>query len=99
MKNIINALRFYSAPELDSQTSGFTFIPPADFDISFYKDGKENLAIPRINTCVLEEVTIDYAPMNDQWVTFSNGHPVAAQVTLKFRETEILHKKRILQNF
>jgi len=98
MKEIISTLRFYSAPELSPYTAGFTFIPPAEFDIKFYHQGRENTHIPRINTCVLESYEVDYAPGGD-WVTFSNGHPVMCRMILKFQELEIVHKLRIRQGY
>ena len=106
MKNIIQTLRFHAAPEIDSfSVSAFggslgvpTFIPPADFDITFYNGATENLNIPRINTCVLERCEVDYAPTG-AWSTFSNGQPVAARLSLAFREIEIVHKRRVVQGF
>jgi hypothetical protein len=98
MKNIIDILRYYSHPELDPATAGLTFIPPADFDIQFYNKGKENTAIPRINTCVLTNMDVIYAPQGP-WSTFHNGYPVMCQMVLKFRETEMLHKRRIKEGY
>jgi hypothetical protein len=98
MKNIIDALRYYSAPELSKYTKGFTFVPPAEFDIKFYKNGIENTHIPRINTCVLEAIEVDYTP-GGEWVTFSNGHPVYCRLNLRFKELEIVHKLRIRQGY
>ena len=98
MKAIIRTLRFHSAPELDNSTAGFTWIPPAEFDITFYNKGKENTNIPRINTCVLDRIEVDYAPTG-VYSTFSNGHPVAARLSLGMREVEVVHKRRVLQGF
>lgn len=98
MKAIIRTLRYHSAPELDSATAGFTWIPPAEFDITFYNKGKENTNIPRINTCVLDRIEVDYAPQG-VYSTFSNGHPVAARLSLGMREIEVVHKRRVLQGF
>lgn len=98
MQNIIRTLRYHAAPEIDSLTQGFTFIPPAEFDITFYDKGEENTKIPRINTCVLERIEVDYAP-GGAYATFSNGHPVSARLSLGMREVEILHKRRVLQGF
>lgn len=99
MKDIIRTLRFHAAPEI-STSLGFipTFIPPAEFDITFYKNGLVNENIPRINTCVLERCEVDYSPTG-VWSTFSNGQPVAARLSLAFREIEIVHKRRVVQGF
>ena len=100
MEQIIQALRYHSAPEIDKTAliGGFTFVPPAEFDITFFNKGVENIHIPRINTCVLERIEVDYAPTG-VYSTFRNGHPVAARLSLGFREIEILHKARILRGF
>ena len=98
MKAIIRTLRYHAAPELDSVTEGFTWIPPAEFDITFYNRGKENTNIPRINTCVLDRIEVDYTPTG-KYSTFSNGHPVAARLSLGMREIEVVHKRRVLQGF
>jgi hypothetical protein len=100
VKNIVRALRFYSAPELSSDPSGNIplYIPPAEFDITFFTRGEENTNIPRINTCVLERVEVDYAPTG-VYSSFRNGHPVAVRLSMGFREIEPLHKLRILQGF
>jgi hypothetical protein len=107
MKKIIDTLRYHAAPEIDGLGGGQffegggpipVFIPPSEFDITFYYRGQENTRIPRINTCVLERIEVDYAP-SGVYSTFSNGHPVAARLSLSFRELEILHKKRVTQGF
>lgn len=106
MKGIIETLRFHAAPELT--TFGLEvnnigigiplYIPPAQFDISFFNKGQENRNIPRINTCVIDAIEVDYAPTGI-FSTFRNGHPVTARLSIGFREVEILHKTRIAQGF
>lgn len=98
VKEIIRTLRFHAAPELDPKTFGYTFIPPAEFDITFYRNGVENVSLPRINTCVLERIDMDYAPQGT-YSTFRDGNPVAIRLSLGFREIEILHKARVYQGF
>lgn len=98
LKAIIKTLRFHAAPEIDTRTLGATWIPPADFDITFFKHGVENFNIQRINTCVLERVDVIYDPVG-QYSTFTNGHPVSVRMTLHFQEVEPVHKLRILQGF
>lgn len=100
--NIVKTLRFHSAPELSQGAGpipgGLNFYPPAEFDIAFYNMGRENTAIPRINTCVLERIEVDHAPTG-MYATHSNGFPVATRLSLAFREIEILHKLRVLQGY
>lgn len=97
MKEIIKTLRFHAAPEIGF--GGFHFTPPAEFDITFFRQGTENTNLPRINTCVLEKIDIDYAPQNGVYSTFKDGTPVAVRLSMGFREIEIVHKRRVLQGF
>lgn len=103
IKSIIKTLRFHGAPEINTGLGGggigLTWIPPADFDITFFNKGVENLNILRINTCVLERIEVDYAPASGIYSTFRNGHPVAVRLSLGFRELEPVHKQRVLQGF
>ena len=99
IKEIVKTIRFNGAPEIDIATYGNTYIPPAEFDITFYHRGVENLAIPRINTCVLLECEVDYAPNLGIWQTYKDGNPLATRLRLVFKELEIVHKLRVLQGF
>jgi hypothetical protein len=104
VQNIIKELRFHQAPEVaQGGTGGFFMIPPSEFDITFYYSGQENPNIPKISTCVLENLTIDYAPngfsayeVPGQGATLGGtGMPVAIRLSLQFRETEIVTKASI----
>jgi hypothetical protein len=75
--------------------------PPSEFDISFYYNGQENPNIPRISTCVLTNMDVDYAPQGFQAYevpgeNFASlgrtGMPVAIRLSLQFRETEYIVK-------
>lgn len=97
IKEIIYTLRYHAAPELG--ITGLTFKPPAEFDITFFRNGEENQYLPKINTCVLEKIDVDYAPADGKYSTFKNGAPIAARLSLGFRELEITHKARVYQGF
>jgi hypothetical protein len=98
-KRIIDTLRYHAAPEMDAIIGIPLLIPPAEFDITFFHGGAENTTIPRINTCVMERIEVDYSSTGGIYATFSNGHPVTIRVSMRFREIEIPHKTRILQGF
>lgn len=101
VQKILNTLRFHQAPEVATEGSGFFLVPPSEFDIKFYYNGKENVNIPQISTCVLESIDVDYAPngFSAYEVPGQNtpslgktGMPVAIRLSLQFKETEILTK-------
>lgn len=94
IREIIRLLRFHSVPEVYSGSIGRFFVPPSDFDIDFVFDGGRNINIPRISTCILENIMVDYSYSN-QWVTTMDGMPSQIRLTLDFKETEILTKDRV----
>jgi len=104
VQNIIERLRFHQAPEVaQGGTNGFFLVPPSEFDISFYYNGRVNPNIPKISTCVLESMDVDYAPggfsayeVPGQNATVGGtGMPVSIRLGLQFKETEIVTKTSI----
>jgi hypothetical protein len=103
VRNIIKTFRFHAAPELSNKglasvLEPFFMTPPSEFDFTFYHQGKENTNIPRINTCALQRIDVDYAPTG-QYSTFSNGQPVVIRMALQFIELSVITKQRIIQGF
>ena len=102
VQDILNTLRFHSAPEIKRNTGGFFLIPPSEFDISFMYNGKANPNIDRVSTCVLTNMSVDYAPKgfhayevggeNDAKLG-RTGMPVGIGLSLSFMETQILTKE------
>jgi len=104
VQEIIKKLRFHQAPEVaQGGTGGFFLVPPSEFDISFYYNGTENPNIPKVSTCVLQNLTVDYAPggftsyeVPGQGATLGGtGMPVSIRVSLQFKETEMITKTSI----
>lgn len=99
LRQIIRTLRYHAAPEIrPGVVDSFFWVPPAEFDITFYHRGLENTRIPRINTCALTQIDVSYSP-NGTWSTFHDGYPTQIRMQLAFREVEVTHKLRILQGF
>jgi hypothetical protein len=102
VQRILEILRFHQAPEVLTEGQGFFLVPPSEFDVQFYYNGKENDNIPKISTCVLDTIDVDYAPngfaayevpgQNTPSVG-KTGMPVAIRLSLGFKETEILTKE------
>ena len=101
VQNILQKLRFHQAPELVKGSGGYFMYPPSEFDISFYYNGQVNPNLPKIGTCVLTNIDIDYAP--NGWHSYEmpdnlkpevgrTGMPVAIRLSLSFKETEYLVK-------
>lgn len=99
MEQIIKTLRFHSAPEYQNGFGAFMYIPPSEFDITFFNRGKENTSIPKINTCAITKLSVDYAPQGVYSTFQSTGSPVSCRMQIEFRELEVVSKIRILQGF
>lgn len=101
VNNIIQRLKFHQAPEILPGSAGYFLVPPSEFDIEFYYNGKINPNIPKISTCVLTSIDMDFAPKG--WVAYEagvettpswgkTGMPFAIRLSLSFQETEVMTK-------
>jgi hypothetical protein len=100
VQRIIERFRFHQAPEFRKETQGF-LIPPSEFDIRFYYGGGQNPNIPKIATCVLTSIDVNYAPNGfsayeipgeNQPSLGRTGMPVAITMNLQFTERTYLTK-------
>lgn len=93
---IIFEFRRHSTPEIFA--GGTLFVPPSEFEITFLrKSGNgwiENTNIPRISTCVMEDIQVDYAS-SGSFVTFNDGMPVQIRMRLQFKEVNIITREAI----
>ncbi|MDA9007813.1 hypothetical protein N9J18_01105 [Porticoccaceae bacterium] len=94
--NIIKAFRFHMHPELVE--SGLYFSYPSLFDITLMFKDKENQYMHKISTCVLTGCTLNYTSTG-VFSTNRDGQPTEIQMTLNFREIEVMHKHRIAEGF
>jgi hypothetical protein len=99
---IIDRLKFHQAPEIAGNAGGRFLIPPSEFDIKFYFNGKENPNIPKVSTCVLEQIDVDYAPNGFSAYEVptkfepelgGTGTPTGIRLSLQFKETQIITKE------
>ena len=101
IQQIIQLFRFHMAPEMQRANSRYLTLP-SEFDIHYmFKgpngQGLENDYFNRIATCVLTSVDVNYTPNGVR--SFEDGSPTQIQMTLTFRETEILTKEKINQGY
>jgi hypothetical protein len=91
---IIKELKFHSAPEMLSGGIGIGryYVPPSEFDIEF-----SVTTMGRISTCVLQNITLDYAPSGTAF--YNNNQPVNTRMTLQFKELEFMTKELIEKGF
>jgi len=108
VQEILKTLNFHQSPEIRKDSYSNFLIPPSEFDIKFYYNGYENPNIPKISTCILTNISVDYAPggFSTYEVPGSfrptaggTGMPVAIRLSLQFRETEFMTKDNFSDHF
>ena len=90
---IIHEFKLHMHPEFKSELN-YVWIYPSEFDITYYTKGVENPNIHRHTSCVLENMTVNYTP-NGNFSVFDNGMPTQINVSLEFKELQILSKETI----
>jgi len=96
IQNIIRVFKTYAAPEVSKEASGRYFIPPGQFDISFYFKGQENMNIARLSTCALTQISVNYSGVGT-WTTFNDGQPLKIDLELQFSEMDVITRELLLQ--
>lgn len=91
IKAIIELFKFHMHPEMSA--SKLFFIYPAEFQITYYFNNGTNNYFHKFAPCVLE--TMDVAYGGEQFSSFADGSPTEINVSLVFRETEIITKKML----
>ena len=90
---LIQQFKFHMHPEFKDEDK-FLYIYPSEFDIVYYSGGKENDKIHRHTSCVLIDLTLDYAPQGT-YSTFANGMPTQISMNMVFKELAKLDKEKI----
>jgi len=112
VQHIIQSFKYHQAPEIKKGTENQFLVPPSDFNIEFYYNGKVNDNIPKVKgPCILESINVDYAP--DGFRAYESygdknnilspelgktGMPVGIRMTLTFREIEFMTKDAYRKN-
>jgi Tail-tube assembly protein len=94
--NIIKTFKAYAAPEVSAEAGGRYFIPPGQFDISFYFMQAVNPTIAKISTCALTQIQVNYSGAGS-WTTFNDGNPLKIDLSLTFTEMDIITRELITQ--
>lgn len=92
--NIIKTFKTFAAPEVSNEAGGRYFIPPGQFDISFFFMQAENPTIAKISTCALTQIGVNYSGAGS-WTTFNDGSPLRIDLDLQFTEMDIIHRELI----
>ena len=97
---IVRMFRFYMAPSFDGDIStSRTMIPPATFDIEYrlVNGNKQNAYLNRISTCVLEKCDVKFGGERTAFFrpNEKGAPPVETEISLSFRELEIMTRERL----
>lgn len=93
VENIIYEFKYHMHPEY-KDSNGFLYIYPSEFDIYYYHGSAENRHVNRHTSCVLTELTVNYAPQG-QFTAFKDGMPTQINISMTFKELAPLTKERI----
>jgi hypothetical protein len=97
VQQIVKLFRSYAAPTIVTGLAGFFYTPPGVFNLSFKKDGAINPNINKLTDCVLESVTVNYAP--NGWSSHKDGQPTQMTMDLSFKETVLVDRAKIEQGY
>ena len=95
VKDIIQTFKEHMHPQITD--SKMFFIYPSEFQISYYFGSKENPYFHKFRPCALESLEVNYG--GDQFSTFKDGKPTEVQLTMTFRELEILTRESVRQGY
>jgi hypothetical protein len=97
VQNIIYMFKLHMHPEY-KDTNNFLYIYPSEFDIVHYNGVDENFNLPRHTSCVLTELTVNYAPQS-QFTAFEGGIPTQINIQMTFKELVQMSKERIMEGY
>lgn len=102
IQQIISVFRASAMPEFDPTDSlKRTLIAPATFDIRYMNINngvhQENPSLHKIGTSILEGVDVKYGGDRPQF--YHDGQPVETELTLVFKELEIMTKEKINEGY
>ena len=97
VQNIIYMFKLHMHPEY-KDANNFLYIYPSEFDIVHYNGVDENFNLPRHTSCVLTDLTINYAPQS-QFTAFDGGIPTQINIQMTFKELVQMSKERIMEGY
>ena len=98
VRSIIRTFKAHSAPELSKTTTSRYFITPSEFEIEYsINDGVRpaDARIGKVGVCVLEDITLDYAP--DEFSVYHDKSHTHIRMQITFKEIEYITREMIEQ--
>lgn len=91
--DIITTFKQHMHPEVAS--NGYFYVYPSEFEIAYCYGDQDNTYFNKIAQCALTDMSVEYG--GEQFSTFNNGAPTEINLTLSFRELELVTKNSILE--
>ena len=104
VRKIVASFKLNMLPEfVDGDRSSRRLTVPNTFDIQYMYAGVENEYLHKISTCVLENMSVSYSG-EGKYATFDGvdgggAPPTTTDITLNFKEMEIITKERVAEGF
>lgn len=95
VRNIVTLFKEHMHPQLSA--GKLFFIYPSEFQITYYYENDENTYFHRFRPCALESLDVSYG--GDQFSSFKDGNPTEVNLTMTFRELEILTRQMIRDGY
>ena len=98
VRNIIRTFKAHSAPELSKTSTSRYFITPSEFEIEYsINDGVRpaDARIGKVGVCVLQDITLDYAP--DEFSVYHDKSHTHIRMQITFKEIEYVTREMIEQ--
>lgn len=102
IQKMVNVIRLHSYPDRlggENGTFGFeVWKLPSTYKIKFKLGGSDNTKIPKIKPCVA--TSINFNPNKEgQWKSFEDGSPMSMNLSITFKEIEVITQKDVKEGF
>lgn len=96
IQQIVKAFKVAASPALATpgEYYGRFFKYPNQFNISYWNSGQTH----QLSKCVLESISVNYSAGQSN-MTFRDNRPLQTDLTLNFKELEIMHKQKFLDGY
>jgi hypothetical protein len=101
IQQIIQTFRSHAAPNINTGAGGMLFDVPDSWIIQFKQVDNPNGTNPfvtRVKESVLEHIDVNYSP-NGIWSTHPDGSPTQINLTLGFKEIQLVDRTQIQAGF
>ena len=95
---IVKMFKAHMLPSMTDKDLGVRRLDiPSTFDIQYMYDNAENPHLHKISTCVLETMSVSYG--GDRYKAFDGGRPVVTNLSLSFKEMDLITREKIEEGF